>query len=368
MPMKDSALEGSLAQTSFPRLLFELWEKELSGRLHITNAAEEKSLFFEKGQVVVEKESLSVKNFLAALAKKKVLLPEQTRECERHARSRKISRIKALGELGLLSPLPLWNLMGSFFTRRLFSFFDLAEGRFSFESGAALAEGRRFDLLQSPELILQGIRQMQNFELMENHIPDEDAPIYISTPYFLHLLGLEPYEKYVLRILRQAPRLKIFYKSSELAKKENQKVLFAFICLGILSVPEKKPKSREPREQPEMEQGKILEALTEKCAYIYKYVSKEIGPVAQNVISKCLEEIKPGLGPLFQKMELLPDGRIEVDSAMRQSANLLPEELFKSLVKGYDDILAAEVLAVKKSLGGVHETSLVKNLEKIGCL
>jgi hypothetical protein len=66
-------------------------------------------------------------------------------------------------------------------------------------------------------------------------------------------------------------------------------------------------------------------------------------------------------------MRLLPDGRIEVDSAMSATAGHLAEEIFNGLVKGYGEILVAEVLAIKKSLGGAHETALVKNLEKVGC-
>jgi len=76
----------------------------------------------------------------------------------------------------------------------------------------------------------------------------------------------------------------------------------------------------------------------------------------------------PGLAPLFQKMKLLPDGRIEVDSALSATINHLPDDLLKTLIRGYNEILMAEVLAVKKSLGSVHESDLVRSLEKIGCL
>ena len=136
--------------------------------------------------------------------------------------------------------------------------------------------------------------------------------------------------------------------------------------MDILSSPEKTGKGRP--EPAAAEQGKILAALNEKCVHIHKFITKQIGPLAHTIIGNCLEEIKPGLGPLFQKMKLLEDGRIEVDAAIVMTLNHLSEDLFKSLVKGFDEILMAEVLAVKKSLGAAHETSLVKSLEKIGCL
>jgi hypothetical protein len=71
---------------------------------------------------------------------------------------------------------------------------------------------------------------------------------------------------------------------------------------------------------------------------------------------------------MFQKMALQFDGRVEVDAALRLSVEHLPEEVFRTIVQGYDEILTGEVLAVKKTLGAAQETALVRNLEKIGCV
>lgn len=366
--MTTGPLEGTFAEMPFPRLLFKMWEREASGRLRLRKGDEEKRLYWERGQVIIDKEGLSEKDFIKALVKKNVLVAEQVRRCAEHVAANRTSWIRALGELGIISPLPLWNLMESFFVRQLFTFFEWREGGFSLDSEVTAPPNERFGLLQTLDLILQGTRQMNDQRLMERYLPAEDEAIYVSAPYFLHLLNLEPHEKYALNILHHSPNLKAFYERSEFGKRDNAKVLFAFLCMDLLSVPEKSAKGRQIPEPPAAEPGKILDALNEKCAYIHKYITKQIGPLAHTIIGNCLDEIKPGLGPLFQKMKLLSDGRIEVDSAMSATVNHLPEDLFKSLVKGYDEILMAEVLAVKKSLGGIHESALVKNLEKIGCL
>lgn len=365
-----SLFEGTFAETPFPRLLFKIWQREGSGRLRLEKDEEDKSLHFEKGQVVIEKKALSEKDFLTALVRKRVLPSEKARQCEAYADDHMISRIKALSDLGLISPLPLWNLMESFFVRQLFSFFEWEEGRYSFEPAIALPAGERLGLLRTHDLILQGVRRMRTVRLIGRFLPAEDEPIYVSVPYFLHLLNLEPHEKYALNVLCRSTNLKSFFELCELGKNDGQKALFAFTCMDILAVPEKSAKGR-PAQSPEpqaAEQEKILDALNEKCVCIHKYITKQIGPLAHTILGNCLEEIKPGLGPLFQKMKLLEDGRIEVDSAMSATVNHLAEDLFRSLVKGYDEILVAEVLAVKKSLGGVHESTLIKNLEKTGCL
>jgi len=366
--MKEIAFSGTLAETPFPQVLFKIWQNERSGRLRLQKGPEERSLYFDKGHIVVENETFSDSDFLAALVKKKVIEPEEGEACRRFAQEHGASLIKALSELGLISPQLLWKLIESFFARQLFSLFDLPRGDFFFEPGDQVQDHHRFGLLQTHAFILQGVRRMQNSWIMEQFLPAEDRAIQVSAPYFLHLLNLEAHEKYALEILGNASTLKSFYDRSELGKKESQKILFAFFNLGIASVVDKNQKAKATAECFAFDPGKIQESFDEKCAAIYKYVSKELGLVAQNVLNKCLEEIRPSLGPLFQKMQLLPDGRIEVDAAVKMSVNHLAEDLFKNLVKGYEEILMAEVLAVKKSLGNVHESALVKNLEKVGCL
>ena len=367
MTVSLSQLEGSFLETPFPRLLFRIWQKEGSGRLRLQKGEEAKTLYFDKGRVVIEKAALSEKDFLSALLKKRILPAEKVRQCERYAGAHMISRIRALSELGLISPLPLWNLMESFFVRQLFSFFDWQEGRYAFEPGLSLAGGERLGLLQTHDVLLQGIRQMREARLIERNLPSENDPIYVSTPYFLHLLNFEPHERYALDVLHHATSLHAFYERCEMGKRAGQKTLFAFVCLDILAAPEKKTNARPAADTPATEPEKVLNALNEKCAYIHKYITKQIGPLARTILGNCVEEVKPGLGPLFQKMRLLPDGRIEVDAAMSATAGHLAEEIFNRLVKGYGEILVAEVLAIKKSLGGAHETALVKNLEKVGC-
>lgn len=368
MTVSLSHLEGSFLETPFPRLIFTIWQKEGSGRLHVHKGEDNKTIYFDKGRIVIEREALSEKDFLAALVKKKILPADKVRQCVRYAGAHAISHIRALSELGLISPLPLWNLMESFFVRRLFSFFDWQEGRYAFEPGLSLAGGERLGLLPAHEVLLQGIRQMKESRFIERNLPEENDPIYVSTPYFLHLLNLEPHERYALDVLHHAPNLRAFYERCEMGRKAAQKTLFAFVCLDILAVPEKTLSARPTPDAPAIEPEKILDALNEKCSYIHRYITKQIGPLARTILGNCVEEVKPGLGPLFQKMRLLPDGRIEVDAAMSATAGHLAEEIFNGLVKGYGEILTAEVLAVKKSLGGAHETALVKNLEKIGCL
>jgi len=366
--MDAAPFDGSLAETPFPRVLFEIWTRERSGRLGLRRDDEERLLFFEKGRLCLARESFSEGNFLNALVRKKVLLAEQAESAERLAALKGVSLVKALGELGFLSPVPLWNLLEGYFVRQLFVLFDWEEGAFDFDPAPTLPAEARFGLLEVHDLILQGIRQMQNEGLIDRILPALDDPVRVSAPYFLHLLDLEPHERYALNLIGDVPNLRNFLDRSAMGSRENRKALYAFVCLGVLGLPVPEIGTRPAAGSRAPEPDRWLEALNEKCASVFKYVSKEAGPVAHSILGKALEEIRPGLGPMFQKLALLADGRIEIDPALRLGAGRLSAEMTRKLQRGFDEILMAEVLAVRKSLGPSHETTVVRNLEKVGCV
>ena len=362
----DQRSEGTFGETPFARVLFDLWDGGKTGRFEVRAGDAARTLHLLNGDVVVEHEGLAEKEFLAALAKKKVLTAEQVRQCAREAKTGGHSLLKALSETGLLSPLPLWNLLESYYARRIFPQFDLDEGGWAFQPGDGLPVRDRLGTIPTQDLIVQGIRQVRNAALIERFLPDDAAPIRVGAPARLHRIAWEPHERYALQVLGSVPNLRAFHEACEIGRREARKTLFAFLCLGILTAAEARPKARSGNGPEAMNAGRAFEVLSEKCAFVYKYLTKEIGPLGRTMIARSLEEAQPGLGPLFQKMVLLPDGRVASDTAVSHNAGHLPGELTRALLRGYEEILVSEVLAVKKALGPRHETALVKALEKIG--
>jgi hypothetical protein len=88
--------------------------------------------------------------------------------------------------------------------------------------------------------------------------------------------------------------------------------------------------------------------------------------VGLSVLEKALEEVRAGLAPPFGGLELRADGRVEFGAFPLKSLPLVNEETRKKFIRLLNEVLAAEVLAVKKALGNTHEAAVIKNLEKIG--
>jgi len=356
--MEQQSLSGNLSETAFPALLVRLWKQKRSGLLGLRRGKEEKRFRLEKGNFVLLRETFPEEDFLKFLITKNFLTAAQKNYCEKHAQKNSVSLLRSLTELSLYSPARLWTLMDIHLKRQVFSLFDWAEGDYVLAPGYIQEEFPFETGLHTLTLVLQGVRRMENFELIASRLPAETEALQAYSPHHLDLLRLSPPEQYVLRLLAEPKPLQDLYGQSELSKKETQRVLFAYLCLGLAGPPGSESQSRATPDFSLMETEKILAAFREKCLCVHKYISKEIGPVAGNLVGKCLEEINAWLGPNLPKVELNSDGTFEIKANLR-----LNRDLFLNVI---EELLAAEVLMVKRTLGTDHEAALVKALEKTG--
>jgi hypothetical protein len=365
--MDESLRRGNLSRTPFPRLLAGLWGEGLTGTLSVGGPGGPKTFSFEDGSLAVERDSFPSADFLRALLTSGAVDLISLGRMEEYAQETGVPVVRAALELDLLPPARLWALLEEFVKAEVFALFDSEEGDFEFTPRPAMSGPAYVRGLFVPRLLLEGGRRMSNHGLIERQLPVEAETVQGLQPALLELLELEPHEKYLLGLLDPAPTLAELLESSDLGKRESRRVLFVFICLGLAGTRAPKPKTaRLPAEMSLADVEKIFGAFNAKCSYIFKYISKEIGPVASSVIRNSLEDVRGRLDPVFQGLELKPDGRIEVRSFLKTNMNLVGDESRRSLLRSMDEILVAEVLAVKRTLGPGHESALVKSLEKVG--
>lgn len=364
--MDENSWRENLAATPLAQLLFRIWERKKSGHLRIQGDGVEKNLCFSKGDLALAEGFISERDFQTKLMLTHILNSQQVEESISYARENKISFPRALVECGLLSPSRAWEILTDFWREDLIPLFDWPQADCVFDSGTNPAEAQIFTAVSTLAFILQGIRRMKNFSLIEAFLPPDTESLQVLSPAHADILKLDAPEKYVLNIIQPSPRLQDLYAQSQLGKKETQRVIFTLFHLGLAGLSQQKNKLRPPAELSSAGLEKIWSDFNDKCSYIFKYTSKEIGPVALNVLEKALDEVRAKLGPPLQGLELRADGRIEFKPFPLMSLNLYNEESFKNFIRVLNEILVAEVLAVKKTLGNAHEAAVVKNLERIG--
>jgi hypothetical protein len=350
---------------SFAEILFTLWDAKTTGRLKVKNDTVEKELILQNGNIAVDNSTFDERAFLEYLSRKKILSHASKKKCEEGAGKNKTSLISCLLERGLLPPSQLWKNMESFTKEGFFPLFDQHPVESSLAPDNTLQDLPAFFVIPSIAFIREGIHRMQNVKLIDACIPEDIKSLQQLSPELRERVGLESHEEYLLHLLKQKKDLQSLLASSILGEKSTKKTLFFLLSSGILGSPLRATPNKPLHEISAAELRKILDTFNTKCSTIFKYVSKELGPVALNLMEKSVEEIKPYLSPPFQKIRLGMDGKIDLHSVLK--SNIVPSdrENIQSTIKSLNEILAAEILAVKKTLGNDFESTLIKNLEKI---
>ena len=350
----------------FAQILFTLWEAKTTGRLQIKKDTIEKELNLKNGNIAVDKSTFDEIAFLKHLSANKILSNPLIKKCEDYAKKEKISIFSALLDLEFFTACQLWKNMEIFAKHELFFLFDQYPLESSFTSRNKLQELSVLFMIPSIPFIREGIHHMKNLSLIDSYIPEDNKILQKLSPDHMKEISLEPQEEYLLHIIGQKTNLQGLLASSVLGKKNTKKTIFFLLSLGILGSPLRATPNKPLQEFSAAELRKILDTFNTKCSTILKYVSKELGPVALNLMEKSVEDVKPHLSPQFQKIRLGMDGKIDLHSVLKSNIVLSDRENIQSIIKSLNEILAAEILTVKKTLGNDFESALIKNLEKIG--
>ena len=227
--------QGILAEIPLSQLLMSLWQTKSSGYLSVKKHTEEKKIGFNRGVIVVERESFDEEAILTSLVEKEILDPSGLKRCVEYAKLNKTSFIAALINLRGFSPSRLWELLEDSIKEDIFPLFDWAFGDYAFDSEHSPRPSSVLFSLQPPDFVLQGIRQMKNDKLIKAHIPSDTESVQKHALEYWDQVNLEPPEEYLLNIAAHSKDLMSLCASSELGKKETQKIISALLSLGILS-------------------------------------------------------------------------------------------------------------------------------------
>lgn len=366
--MDDWFTSEEFARAPVARVLAEIWRQGLSGSLYVRAAGVPKCLSFERGFLVLDSVSFEEKDFLRyLLTTGETDLIALTR-VEEHAQKTGGSALRALVETDVLGPDRLWALLRAYARDEALSLLEESGIEREFHTRSGPAARVYVEAIDVPGLLLEGTRRLEDGgPAIEAVLPRQDELVRRLPAFSSEAFGLSLTEKYVLGLLDPPKTLDEICATSDAGAPETRRALFALVLLGLAGTSGARPKTAKLSGDLALAgMDRILTLFNAKCAYLFKYVTKEVGPVALNLVGKAVDEIRPHLDPVFQAAELSPDGRLELKSPLRVNANIAGDDCRRSMLRSMDEILAAEVLVVKRTLGPEHESAVVRSLEKIG--
>jgi len=364
-PASRKSFEGNLSDRPFPFLLFSLWQERATGSLAIKEASARKKVDFLNGSILLSREDMMIDSFCLSLIEKKLLSSVDLEKGKERARLKKAPLLKIFIEQQLFSPGRLWQLMEEYALEELTPLFDRADGEFFFDAGKDVSKVDGLLVISVPDLIRLGVDRMGNTEIFNEHLPGKSESEHNLSLRNTNRISFRPHEKYLMHLINKYKNLEDVYRTSDLGRSETQRAAYYLLCTGVLMASHHKGNNNITGSiSPSGLQNK-LEELNRKSAFIHKFMSKEIGPVSLKVLEKSILEIKNHLSPLFDNVKLHKDGEIDIKSILKAQMTLPGRESGQFLNRDLNEILAAEVLAVKKTLGSEKETLLLKGLKDI---
>ena len=260
--------------------------------------------------------------------------------------------------MGALSPKDLWEGVQAQVREIVFSLFLWEEGQFHFEE-SSLPDNERITVdLDVLSLILEGVRRIDANGAVQSRYPEgmlllergELVPPGLLEPYESHVLSLVDGERTVLEISHD----------SEIGDNETLKVLYALLCSGLVKVKGKKIRALDQDFVPEDTLYAVMGSFNQMYGFIFKYMVREVGPIAENVLEKYLGNLRESRKEVFGGLRLQKDGTVD-PVVVERNLNKLPEEDRRPrLVDALNELLYAELLAVKRTLGAEHESAIIK--------
>jgi len=356
MPM---TIRGQFQQTPFPALCLEIWRSRLTGVLKIQLPDYPSEIIFQEGDLALTLEVIDRTRFLEFLATQvKSIEKKFIMRLDQKAPS--VSFVRSLIENSQLPAQLIWNYLRDFYLTSIQPLFELSEGNFSFLPHSHLPRGTLLIKLSSPEVVQQGIFRIQNLEQFQKFYPDKTVTIKLQKNS-LPLPQLSEPAKYLLHLLAAPITLEELLRLSQLGEQETYRLLFLFSCFKMVNLSLAKTISRFQPASPQ-KLAQTIDLFLEKSALIFKYLSKEIGPVAANIIQKSISEGKSSLPAIFSEVEIDENGRINFGRVFKSGIAYASPETQAQIIEGLNELLLTQVLAVKKTLGDDHELRLIEAL------
>jgi Domain of unknown function (DUF4388) len=352
-------LRGQLTQLPLPDILEYLRLSRSTGILSLVAGGARKALYVRDGRVVFASSNLPNDRLGELLIRDGKITVEEY-EASIKAISKGKRQGKVLVEMGALSPKDLWEGVQLQVREIVYSIFLWDEGQFHFEE-STLPEKERITVdLDITELILNGIRRVDAGGAIQGRYPDsmlvlergdKQPPAEWLEPYESHVTGLVDGERTVLEICRE----------SEIGDNETLKVLYALLATGIVRSKGKKVRTLDQDFVPEDTLYSVVTSFNQMYGYIFRYMVREVGPIAENVLEKYLGNLRESRKDVLASVKLQKDGSLD-SAVIERNLNRVPDEDHRRalLVDALNELLYAELLAVKRTLGAEHESNIIK--------
>jgi hypothetical protein len=359
--MSTGSFGGRLKALSLVDILDFLRDLNRQGLLSVTAEGTAVGLYLRVGRLVQAVSSREADRLTEVLVRRRRITRGQYDEVMRRAAAGE--RIgKALVTACGLAPGELMEARLEQAKQIALSLFEWRVGEFAFIEGEEPGDrGIEVDL-PITDLIVEGIRTVRTAALFAERMPSSDW-VFAAIPESDRkvAVGLAPHEEYVLRLVDGARTVGEIVEMSEFRDLETRRVLFLLFSIGYLMMSAKQAVDGEDPALGEEIEGIVLR-YNSMFGHVHEYLMKEVGPISEDLLGRSLRQMEESHSALFRSATLGGDGTVD-GAVLRENLREIGTGRKRSaLIDGLNELLYAELLVVRKTLGPEHEGRILKAL------
>src|SRR5687768_12169025 len=302
----DGGLKGPLVDLPVPEILQHLKLSHATGILTLVAGGARKALYLKNGRVVFASSNLPNDRLGEILLREgKITVEEYDASIKAITKGKRQG--KALIEMGALRPKDLWEGVQFQVKEIVYSIFNWDEGQFHFEE-STLPEKERITVdLDVRDLLLAGLRRVDASGRVQARYPEGDA--LVERVVDEKTGDLESYEEHVLALVDGERSVLDISRESEIGDNETLKVLYALLCTGVLRVKGRKVHALDQDFVPVDSVYSVLDSFNQMYEHIFKYMVREVGPIAENVLEKYVASLRDVRKDVFSGLKLQKEAR-----------------------------------------------------------
>ena len=368
---EPSPLSGRLENTSLPRVLHQIVRESIDGALTLENPAGGVTIHLEEQRILAvspEGDTIPMDRWLENI--REIPPAEDLERVRRTMNTGGIAFGRAMMEEGLWDPESFWKWESLYQTHNLYRCFDYGDGTYSLTTGTGTAPpGVRIDL-PIRTAVVRGIRCMRAMSVVSREMNGVHA-LYARRGKTGIEEEFKPHENHVLELISREKEVGKVIACSLLPRDHTLRIMFMLLAADQVStrpVDEGTPRHRENRVA---HKGTFhsfddaLEYYNQKYEMVFRVLSKEIGPIALSILQKAVSGISENLPGCLRKAKLRAGGGLEEEPVLRSVWYQDFERTIGEFLRGLEEILYAQVFAVKRHLGVEVEQQILKWLNRI---
>jgi len=384
-----NTLTGSIGSSGLPDLFLSLNLASSTGRLSLERDGVLRDLWLRDG-LLIGAESSASSDSLEWLLLTAGVLDEEEHRAVRALIQTGVGRGRALVEKGGVSPVSLcdWTERRTRFLMR--DLLSWTSGAYRFETGEQPPPGSITVELDTAEVLIEALREGVAAPPLSESLPAPDTVVGPLDGAAARARHLNAAERYVLSLADGRRSLAEICGISEIGETGTKRILALLAaagCVGGRSGGTKRNASAaagvaadragglegllsRPLDVPAGETSAELRAgiriYNDVFVFLYAYMIKEVGPIAEQLLEKTLRDVREEHAALFARVITCRDGSLPEDTLVR-NANLLKERRRDTLVAALHDYLTALTIAVRRILGPEHERRVLQRLREMRC-